>query len=269
MNKTVLITGASGGIGLELARIHASKGDNLVLVARSEDKLNKIKSELEHEFKIRVYNIVKDLSVKDSAVEVYKELHIQNISVDYLVNNAGLGDFGLFEFSDWTKQESMINLNITALVHLTRLFLPDMIKRGEGRILNVASTAAFQPGPKMSVYFGTKAFVLHFSEAINNEVMGKGVTVTALCPGSTESDFHAVALGDSSLVKNRNMASSRKVAMAGYMAMMKGKPVVIPGIKNWLMAFAVRFFPRDFIVKMAGRIQEKKNYNRMTVNQNR
>jgi short-subunit dehydrogenase len=162
----------------------------------------------------------------------------------------------------------MINLNITALVHLTRLILPDMITRGTGRILNVASTAAFQPGPTMSVYFASKAFVLYFSEAINNEVKDKGVTVTALCPGSTESNFHAVALGDNKLVKERKMASSAEVARAGYKAMMKGKPVVIPGIKNSLMAFAVRFFPREFIVKMARKIQEKKNYPKITVNQN-
>lgn len=260
MGKTALITGASGGIGLELARIHALKGDNLVLVARSVEKLGMIKSELEQQFKISVYNIIKDLSLKDSAVEVYNELLMHNISIDYLVNNAGLGDFGLFEVSDWTKQEQMINLNITALAHLTRLFLPDMIKKGEGRVLNVASTAAFQPGPTMSVYFATKAFVLYFSEAINNEVKDKGVTVTALCPGSTESNFHAVALGDSRLVRDRKMVSSREVAEAGYRGMMKGKSVVIPGLKNSLMAFGVRFFPREFIVNMARKIQEKKNY---------
>jgi short-subunit dehydrogenase len=260
MNKTALITGASGGIGLELARIHASKGDDLVLVARSGDKLGLIKNELEQEFKIKVYYIIKDLSVKGSAVEVYDELRRQNISIDYLINNAGFGDFGFFAESDWTKQENMINLNITTLAHLTRLILPDMITRGEGRILNVASTAAFQPGPTMSVYFATKAFVLNFSEAINNEVKDKGVTVTALCPGSTESNFHAVVLGDSRLVTDRKRTSAREVAVAGYKAMMKGKPVVIPGIKNAFMAFGVRFFPREFIIKMVRKIQEEKNY---------
>jgi short-subunit dehydrogenase len=260
MNKTTLITGASGGIGLELARIHASKGDDLVLVARSGDKLIMIKNELEQEFKIKVYNIIKDLSVKGSAVEVYDELRRQNISIDYLINSAGFGDFGLFAESDWTKQEKMINLNITTLAHLTRLILPDMIKRGGGKILNVASTAAFQPGPTMAVYFATKAFVLYFSEAVNNEVKDKGITVTALCPGSTETNFHTVALGGSNLVRDRKMASAREVAVAGYKALMKGKPVVIPGMKNSFMAFAVRFFPREFIVKMVRKIQEQKNY---------
>jgi uncharacterized protein len=259
MNKTALITGASGGIGLEFARIHASKGDNLVLVARSSDKLDAVKRELEGGYKIEVYNIVKDLSVKDAAVEVFDEVRSKNIVVEYLINNAGFGDFGLFAGSDWNKQEKMISLNITALAHLTRLFLPGMIERGEGKILNVASLASFQPGPTMSVYFASKAFVLSFSEAINNEVKDKGVTVTALCPGSTESNFHAVAMNDPNLVEDRKMQSAKEVAEVGYRAMMKGKPVVIPGFKNAFLAFAVRFFPREFIVKIARRIQEGKH----------
>jgi short-subunit dehydrogenase len=259
INKTALITGASGGIGLEFARIHASKGDNLVLVARSSNKLDEVKRELEAKYKVEVYNIVKDLSVKGSATEVFNEVKSKNIIVDYLLNNAGFGDFGLFAGSDWDKQEKMISLNITALAHLTRLFLPGMIKRGEGKILNVASLASFQPGPTMSVYFASKAFVLSFSEAINNEVKDKGISVTALCPGSTESNFHAVAMNDPNLVEDRKMQSAKEVAEIGYRAMMKGKPVVIPGFKNSFLAFAVRFFPREFITKMARKIQEGKH----------
>jgi uncharacterized protein len=259
MNKTALITGASDGIGLELARIHASKGDNLVLVARSCDKLDAVKRELEGGFNIEVNIIVKDLSVKDAAKEVYDEVKNKNIVVDYLVNNAGFGDFGMFAESDWNKQEKMISLNITALAHLTRLFLPGMIERREGKILNLASTASFQPGPRMSVYFASKAFVLSFSEAINNEVKDKGISVTALCPGSTESNFHAVAMNDPNLVEERKMPSAKEVAEIGYRAMMKGKPVVIPGFKNAFLAFAVRFFPRQFITKMARKIQEGKH----------
>jgi len=259
MSKTALITGASGGIGLEFARIHASKGNNLVLVARSSDKLDEVKRELEKEYKVEVYNIVKDLSAKGAAADVFNEVRSNNIIVDYLINNAGFGDFGLFAGSDWNKQEKMISLNITALAHLTRLFLPGMIERGEGKILNVASLASFQPGPTMSVYFASKAFVLSFSEAINNEVRDKGVTVTALCPGSTESNFHAVAMGDPNLVEDRKMQSAKEVAEVGYRAMMKGKPIVIPGFKNALLVFLVRFFPREFVVKMARRIQEGKH----------
>jgi short-subunit dehydrogenase len=259
IHKTALITGASGGIGLEFARIHASKGDNLVLVARSSDKLDEVKRELEKDYKVEVYNIVKDLSVKDAAADVFNDVKSKNIIVGYLVNNAGFGDFGLFAGSDWEKQEKMIGLNITALAHLTRLFLPGMIERGEGKILNVASMASFQPGPTMSVYFASKAFVLSFSEAINNEVKDKGVSVTALCPGSTESNFHAVAMNDPNLVEDRKMQSAREVAEIGYRAMMKGKPVVIPGLRNAFLAFAVRFFPREFITKMARKIQEGKH----------
>jgi len=259
MNRTALITGSSSGIGLELARIHAENGGNLVLVARSKNKLDELKEELENKYNVQVYTIGKDLSLPDSARDVYAELGQQNISVDYLINNAGFGDFGFFAESDWNKQEKMINLNIIALAHLTRLFLPDMIKRGDGKILNLASTASFQPGPAMSVYFATKAFVLSFSEAVNNEVRDKGVTVTALCPGSTESGFHAVTMGDSKLVKERMLPSSRQVAEFGYRAMMKGKAVAIHGVLNSIMATSVRFIPRSLVVKIAGMIQSKKH----------
>jgi len=259
MSKTALITGASGGIGLEFARIHASKGDNLVLVARSRDKLAEVKAELETDFKVEVYNIVRDLSVKNAPAEVFDEVRSKNIVVEYLINNAGFGDFGLFAGSDWNKQEKMISLNITALAHLTRLFLPGMIERGEGKILNVASLASFLPGPTMSVYFASKAFVLSFSEAINNEVKAKGVSVTTLCPGSTESNFHAVAMNDPDLVEDRKMQSAKVVAEIGYKAMMKGKPVVIPGFKNAFLVFLVRFFTREFVTKMARKIQEGKH----------
>ncbi len=172
MIKTALITGASGGIGLEFAKIHAENGDNLVLVARSKEKLDSLKDGLEGKYKINVHTIGKDLSRHGSIVELYDELKTLNISVDYLINNAGIGDFSLFEVSDWNKLEKMINLNVLALTHLTKMFLPGMIASGDGKILNVASTAAFQPGPTMAVYFATKAFVLSFSEAINEEVSG-------------------------------------------------------------------------------------------------
>ena len=181
------------------------------------------------------------------------------MTVDYLINNAGFGDFGLFAESDWNKQEQMINLNITALTHLTQLFLPDMICRHSGRILNVASTASFQPGPTMSVYFATKAFVLSFSEAINNEVREHGITVTALCPGATHSGFQAAAsMQDSKLFAGNNFPTSREVAEFGYKAMMKGKAVAIHGFRNTLLANSVRFAPRSLVVKLAREMQAKK-----------
>lgn len=259
MGNTALITGSSSGIGYELAKIHAEHGDNLVLVARSKNKLDELKSEIEEKNKVRVYTIVKDLSVPDAAREVYDELYEQNIPVEYLINNAGLGDIGLFAESGWTKQLNMINLNITALTHLTRLFLPEMLSRGSGRILNVASTASFQPGPTMAVYFATKAFVLSFSEAVNNEVHNRGLSVTALCPGSTESGFHTVAAGEGKPLKNRRMMPARKVAEYGYRAMMAGKAVAIPGLKNQIFAAGVRFLPRSFVVMAARKIEENKH----------
>lgn len=259
MSKTALITGASNGIGYELAKVHAEKGDNLVLIARSKNKLDELKKELEEKHRIQVHIIGKDLSVAGAAVKVYEEVKQNNISIDYLINNAGLGDIGLFANCDWKKQENMINLNITALAHFTRLYLPDMIKQRSGKILNVASTAAFQPGPTMSVYFATKAFVLSFSEAVNEEVRDKGITVTALCPGSTESGFHAAAIGDNKELKERRLPSSRKIAEFGYRAMMKGKSVAIPGLMNSIMATSVRFIPRALMVKAVRKIQEKKH----------
>src|ERR1035437_7330375 len=157
MNKTALITGSTSGIGYELAYIHANQGGNLVLVARSKDKLEQIKKDLEKKYKIHVYIIDKDLSIKDSAKSVYDEIIDKNITVDYLINNAGFGDYGFFNESDWGKLERMINLNITSLTQLTKLFIFDMIKRRDGKIMNVASTAAFQSGPTMAVYYATKA----------------------------------------------------------------------------------------------------------------
>jgi len=259
MNKTALITGSSNGIGLELARVFAEKGDNLVLVARSKSKLDELKKELEETYKIQVFTIEKDLSAQSAAQDVYDAMISQRISVDYLVNNAGFGDFGLFSESNWSRQESMINLNVTTLVHLTWLFLPDMIKKGGGKIMNIASTAAFQPGPTMSVYFASKAFVLSFSEAVNNEVADNGITVTALCPGATLSGFQeAASMQDSKLFEGNNFPSSREVAEYGYKAMMKGKAVAIHGFKNAIFANSVRFAPRSLVVRAARMIQAKK-----------
>jgi uncharacterized protein len=255
---TALITGASNGIGLELAKVHASKGDNLVLVARNKTRLDELKAELESKYKVSVYNIGKDLSAANSAQEVYDETKKQNIQIDYLINNAGFGDFGMFVETDWNKELQMINLNITTLTQFTKLYLQDMVKRGSGKIMNVASTAAFQSGPTMAVYYATKAYVLSFSEAVDNEVRDKGVTITALCPGATESGFQsAAAMEESRLVKGRKLPTSQEVAEYGYKAMMKGKTVAIHGVVNWLLANSVRFTPRALVVKLTRFIQDK------------
>ena len=252
MNNTALITGASSGLGKEFALIHASKGDNLVLVARSKDKLNALKFELEKQYGITVYVIGKDLSDQNAPKMIYDELKTRKIQVSYLINNAGFGDFGLFAETKWEKQLEMINLNVICLTYLTRLFLPDMIKNEFGKILNVASTAAFQPGPTMSVYFATKAFVLSFSEAIADELRDTGVTVTALCPGATETGFKAAAaLEESNLFKGKQIASSREVAEFGYKKMMEGNTVVIHGMVNKMLVQSVRFAPRNVVTKLA------------------
>jgi len=255
---TALITGASNGIGLELAKIHALKGDDLVLVARNKSKLDELKTELENHYKVKVYTIGKDLSAPHSAKEVYDETTQQKIQIDYLINNAGFGDFGMFVETDWNKELQMINLNITTLTQFTKLYLQDMVKRRNGKIMNVASTAAFQSGPTMAVYFATKAYVLSFSEAIDNEVRDKGVTVTALCPGATESGFQAAAaMEERNLVKGKKLPSSKEVAEYGYASMMKGKTVAIHGIMNWIMASSVGFLPRSLVVKVTRKIQDK------------
>ncbi len=258
MKHTALITGASSGIGLELAKIHASKGDDLVLVARNKTKLDELKTELENQYTIKVYTIGKDLSGFNAAQEVYDETTKQNIQIDYLINNAGFGDFGMFTETDWNKEFQMINLNIITLTQFTKLYLQDMVKRRSGKIMNVASTAAFQSGPTMAVYCATKAYVLSFSEAVNNEVSNQGVTITTLCPGPTESGFQAWAgQEESALVKGKKLPTSKEVAEYGYTSIMKGKTVAIHGFMNWIMANSVRFTPRALLVKIARKILDK------------
>jgi short-subunit dehydrogenase len=257
MKITALITGASSGIGLELSRIHASKGGDLVLVARSTANLEALKTELENQYKIQVLIISKDLSQRDAAKEVYDETTRRGIQIDYLINNAGFGDFGHFVATDWHKEEQMISLNMTTLTHFTKLYLQDMIKRSSGKIMNVASTASFQPGPTMAVYCATKAYVLSFSEAVNNEVSDKGVSVTALCPGATNTHFKSAAgMESSKLFKNKNLPTGQEVAKYGYAAMMKGKPVAIHGTLNFILANSARFIPRSWVVKVARMVIE-------------
>lgn len=258
MKKTALITGPSNGIGLELAKVHAQKGDNLVLVARSLDKLEALKKELEAKHSISVHNIGIDLSMADAAQKVFDETQSKGIQIDYLINNAGFGDFGMFAETDWNKEHQMIALNITTLTQFTKLYIKEMVKRGSGKIMNVASTAAFQSGPTMAVYYATKAYVLSFSEAVDNEVRDKGVTVTTLCPGATESGFQSAAdMHESRLVKGRKLPTSKEVAEYGYKAMMQGQTVAIHGLMNWLMANSVRFTPRALVVKITRFIQDK------------
>ena len=243
----VLITGASEGIGRELAEVFAKKQYNLVLTARNEQKLKQIQIKLIHDYNIKVKIISADLALPESPQNIYDFLQKEKIHIDILINNAGFGEYGGFTEIEWQREKSMIQLNITALTELSKLFLPPMLEKNQGKIMNVASTAAFFPGPRMAVYYATKAYVLSFSEALSSEMSGKNITVTALCPGPTESQFSQRARLDSSRLFDNplmHMMSSKEVAEYGYNALMKGKCVAIPGMSNQLFTQSTRFSPR-------------------------
>ena len=257
-NPLALVTGASGGIGHELAQILARHGHDLILVARSADKLAALAERLELDHGIEVRAIAKDLARPEAAAEIHEALAAEGLAVDILVNNAGLGLLGKFAEIGIEGDVEMLRLNVEAPTMLTRLLLPSMLDRGSGRILNLASTAGFQPGPLMAVYYATKAYVLSFSEALANEVAGTGVTVTALCPGPTETGFSSRAGSEQSRLFKGPTMDARTVAGIGYAALMAGKPVVIPGLRNRILAFSVRLAPRRVVTQIARRMQESR-----------
>ncbi len=250
--KTVLITGASSGIGYELSKLFAADGANLVLVARNEQRLNEIASDLG----VRVTVLAKDLSDPASPDEIAAALQAQSIGVDVLVNNAGFGTYGPFAKLDWAEELRMLQVNVVSLTHLTKLFLPGMIERRSGRILNIGSTGSFAPGPLMAAYCATKAYVLSLSEAISEEVRGTGVSVTALCPGVTRTGFQARANVEHTQLTSGSMMSARQVAEAGYKALLRGQAVVVPGFVNQLLAFAVRITPRSLTRRISHRLMQ-------------
>jgi short-subunit dehydrogenase len=257
--QVALITGASSGIGLELSRLFAADGFDLVLVARSEGKLRELAKEVAEKYQSRSTIIVADLAKPSAGAAVAGHLESEKIAVDILVNNAGYGTYGPFASNPMEPELQMIQVNVLALTELTRRLLPGMIQRRRGRVLNVASTAAFQPGPLMAVYYATKAYVLSFTEALANELKGTGVTATALCPGPTQSGFQAAAkMEHSKLVKGKRMPDSASVARAGYRAMMAGRTVYIPGFGNRLMASGARFAPRKVLTSVVRYMQERK-----------
>ncbi|OUL18461.1 SDR family oxidoreductase [Nostoc sp. 106C] len=259
--KTALITGASSGIGYQLAYIFARNRYNLVLVDKKEEKLNEMADEFPQKFDIFVKIFAKDLSIPTSPEEIFRDLQKASIKVDVLVNNAGFGTYGVFAETDLTTELNMLQVNIVSLTHLTKLFLKDMVEQGYGKILNVASVAAFQPGPLMAVYFATKAYVLSFSEAIANELEGTGITVTALCPGPTATEFQqAAAMKDSKISSVSRMMDTETVAKIGYRSLMANKTVVVPGLRNKILAESVRFTPRSLVTKVVKSMHEiKKN----------
>lgn len=254
---TALVTGASSGIGWEIAKLLAEDRYDLVLVARTEKKLRDLGRDLEAAFGIHVTAMPADLSRPDGARHVLDELTRLGIETEVLVNNAGFGVYGHFSGTDYSKERDMIQVNIAAVTELAKGVLPGMLSRRSGKILNVASTAAFQPGPLMAVYYATKAYVLSFSEAIANELDGTGVTVTALCPGPTETEFQKAAGAQKSrLFTGPLVMDARSVAVAGYRGMQRGKRIVIPGLTNKLMTQSLRFSPRRLVTAVARRIQE-------------
>jgi uncharacterized protein len=250
-----LITGASSGIGLELAKIMAENGHNLILVARREDVLEKLKKQLEDTHKVTIKILAMDLSAPGQALALYRQCVSQQLTVNCLVNNAGYGDYGKFDSNKLATYQNMLQLNVIFLTELTALFVNDMKLRKSGRILNVGSIVAFQPCPNMAVYGGSKAYVMQFTEALNYELRGSGVSATLLSPGVTETGFVERANMGSAANAKEGIMSAREVAMTGYKSMMAGKLSVIPGWKNKLLALGSKTMPsREILLQIAARI---------------
>jgi uncharacterized protein len=254
--ETVLITGASSGIGLELAKLFAADKNNLVLVARNSQRLEQLAETICREYDVEVLVLPKDLTDPTAPQEIFDQLADKGILVDVLVNNAGFGSVGSVLDLPLNRQLDMVQVNIAALMHLTRLFLPGMTERRRGGILNVGSTAGFQPGPYMAVYYATKAFVLSFTEALAEELVGQDVHVTCLAPGPTETRFGADSGMDRSVIFKAGTMDARTVAQMGYRGFRRKTVVVISGLRNQLFAFSVRFAPRALVRKLVKHLQK-------------
>ena len=256
---TALITGGSAGIGLELAKQFASHGHDLVLTARHRDTLEAVAGSIEGQHGVKVTVIVEDLIDPSAPQRLFDALAADKITIDFLVNNAGFGLGGEFADTDGQRELDMIQVNVAALTHLTKLFLPAMLKRNKGKILNVASTAAFQPGPLMAVYYATKAYVLSFSEALDEELRNTGVDVTCLCPGATATSFAETAgVANSKLFTAIGGTTAEDVAKYGYDALMKGERVAIPGMRSKVMIMAERLAPRKLVTRFSRLAQENR-----------
>jgi short-subunit dehydrogenase len=254
--KTALVTGAASGLGYELALLLAKDQYNLILVDVDAENLAKTKSEIIQDFNVDVIALAKDLCLPNIAQEIVDDL--DNTPIDVLINNAGFGLFGSFAETNWKRELEMLHLHIITSTHLTKLVLEGMIKRGSGRILNISSLAAFQPGPLMSIYYASKSYLLSFSEAIANELQNTGVTVTALCPGPTRTSFQETVSKNTCDNKiTFNIASAKEVAYYGYKAMLKGKSYAIPGRFNKFLAMLPRFLTRNAATTIVRKIQTK------------
>lgn len=254
---TTLITGASSGLGVEFARLSAAEGRDLVLVARSGDKLEAVAADVRSRHGVAVTVLPEDLSDPAGVDRLVTALGERGITIDALINNAGIGKLAPVAETPEADMRSMLALNVDAVTLLTRALLPGMLERGSGRVLNVASTAAFQPGPLMATYYATKAYVLHWSLALADELAGTGVTVTCLCPGPTRTGFQkAAGMLDSPLFKKFHTMDAATVARAGYAAMVRGKPMAVPGLLNKIGAFGTRLLPKTVAARIARKAQE-------------
>ena len=247
MAHTALITGASAGLGREYARLFAASKVDVVLIARRQDRLEALAAELSSAHGVKAHVFAADLLDPAATARIVAEVKRLGLDIEFLVNNAGFGTTGAFVECDPEKELGMVQVNVTALVALTRAFLPPMVQRGHGRVLNLGSTAGFQPGPFMAVYYASKAFVNSFTEALGYELKGTGVTATASCPGATATEFGAVAGNDGSRLFKLGAMGPAEVAREGYRAMLAGKPLVVHGLKNKLAASALRFSPRGLV----------------------
>ncbi|MFZ0076104.1 MAG: SDR family oxidoreductase [Exiguobacterium undae] len=256
MRKTVLITGVSGGIGKELADRFARDGYEMVLVARSKAKILELATYYQMTYGVGVTVIAKDVAAPGVPQEIFDELRQKKIQVDYLINNAGFGLFGPFTETDLEEETNMIDVNIKALTIMTKLFLPGMVKRNQGGVMNVSSMVGFFPGPLMSVYHVTKAYVLSFTEALENEVSGTNVTVTALCPGLTATGFADRASMEKSNMLQGKVMEAGEVADIGYRGFLKGETLIIPGTQNRIFSFVPRFLPRKQITRIIRKMQD-------------
>ncbi|MBS7233784.1 SDR family oxidoreductase [Flavobacterium psychroterrae] len=257
MKNTALITGASSGIGRELARIHAANKGDLIIVARTKEKLEILKDELQKKHGIKVLVITKDLTQRNAVQEIYQEVTALDIKVKYLINNAGFGGHGKFHERKWESDLQMIQVNILALTALTRYFLPGFVKRNDGKILNVSSTACFIPGPLQAVYYASKAYVTSFSYALSEELSDTAITVTALMPGATETEFAKTSGMDRTELFNKT-AQPQEVALAGYNAMLDGKLDIVAGLTPMqkVMIAAIPFMPKKAMLKQVRKMQE-------------
>lgn len=259
--KTALITGATSGIGLELAKLFARDGYNLILVARHDDSLRGVATDVEQQFGNKVITLAKDLMNTNAPEEIYQEIKQQGLTVDVLVNNAGMGEYGKFATeTDLQKELSIIQLNATSLVHLTKLFLKEMVDRNEGKILMLASVASAIPNPLMAVYGATKSFIYSFSEALSNELKDTSVSVTALMPGATDTDFFNKAGAQNARVTNSDLADPARVAKDGYDALMQGKDKVVSGFKNKMQVAMSHVLPDTVVSETMRKMMNEKGY---------